>query len=54
MLLAVAENWNGADSGKVELQALLPEAERTKLDAAFGKAPRNCSPPVSRWAGRMR
>lgn len=24
--------------GKVELKALLPEAERTKLDAAFGKS----------------
>ena len=38
MLLAVARNWNGADAGKVELKALLPEAERTKLDAAFGKS----------------
>ena len=36
MLLAVAGNWNGADAGKVELKALLPE--RTKLDAAFGKS----------------
>lgn len=35
MLLAVAKNWNGADAGKVELKALLPEAERAKLDAAF-------------------
>ena len=35
MLLAVAKNWNGADAGKVELQALLPEGEREKLDAAF-------------------
>ena len=38
MLVAVAKNWNGADSGKVELQALLPEGERRKLDAAFGKS----------------
>lgn len=38
MLLAVAKNWNGADAGKVELQALLPEAERAKLDAAFEKS----------------
>ncbi len=37
MLLAVAKNWNGADAGKVELQALLPESERAKLDEAFGK-----------------
>lgn len=35
MLLAVARNWNGADSSKVSLQALLPETERAKLDAAF-------------------
>lgn len=35
MLLAVARNWNGADAGKVELKALLPEAERAKLDEAF-------------------
>ena len=38
MLVAVAKNWNGADSGKVELQALLPEDERKKLDEAFGKS----------------
>lgn len=38
MLLAVARNWNGAASGKVELKALLPEAERAKLDAAFAKS----------------
>jgi len=40
MLVAVARNWNGADSGKVELKALLPEAERGKLDAAFAKSAR--------------
>ena len=38
MLLAVAKNWNGADSSKVELKALLPEAERARLDAAFEKS----------------
>ena len=38
MLVAVAKNWNGSDSGKVELQALLPEGERQKLDEAFGKS----------------
>ena len=38
MLLTVAKNWNGADAGKVELRALLPEAERAKLDAAFEKS----------------
>ena len=27
MLLAVAGNWNGADAGKVELKALLPEVK---------------------------
>lgn len=37
MFLAVARNWNGADAGKVELKALLPEGEREKLDAAFSK-----------------
>lgn len=35
MLIAVAKNWNGADSGKVSLQALLPESEREKLDGAI-------------------
>ena len=40
MLLSVARNWNGADAGKVELQALLPEAERGKLDAAFAESAR--------------
>lgn len=38
LLVAVARNWNGADSGKVELRALLPEAERAKLDSAFAKS----------------
>lgn len=38
MLLSVAANWNGADAGKVELRALLPEEERAKLDAAFSKS----------------
>lgn len=40
MLLAVAKNWNGSDAGKVSLQALLPEAERKTLDAAFEKSAR--------------
>lgn len=35
MLLSVARNWNGADAGKVELKALLPEGEQEKLNAAF-------------------
>lgn len=35
MLLSVAKNWNGADSSKIELKALLPETQRTALDAAF-------------------
>ncbi len=38
MLLSVAKIWNGADGGKVELKALLPEADRAKLDEAFGKS----------------
>lgn len=40
MLLSVARNWNGADAGKVELAALLPEADRHKLDAAFADSAR--------------
>ena len=35
MLVSVAKNWNGADSGKVTLQALLPEDARAKLDRAL-------------------
>ncbi len=35
MLVAVARNWNGADAGKVTLQALLPEEARAKLDQAM-------------------
>lgn len=38
MLLSVAKNWNGASAGKVELKALLPEAKRAELDAAFEQA----------------
>lgn len=38
MLIAVAKNWDGASSGKVELKALLPEKEQKALDAAFEKA----------------
>lgn len=40
MLLAVARNWNGRDSSKVELQALLPASERERLDAAFEQSAR--------------
>lgn len=40
MLLSVARNWNGADAGKVELQALLPEAERGELDKVFAESAR--------------
>lgn len=38
MLLSVAHNWNGASSSKVELQALLPAAERERFDAALAAA----------------
>ncbi|MFI3320720.1 MAG: hypothetical protein SNH01_08430 [Rikenellaceae bacterium] len=38
ILISVAKSWDGAASGKVELQALLPEAEKKKLDAAFAKS----------------
>ncbi len=35
MLVAVARNWNGASAGKVTLEALLPQAERERLDKSF-------------------
>ncbi len=54
MLLSVARNWNGASSSKVELQALLPEAERAKFDAAFAAAARSCSKRASKWVIRRR
>lgn len=38
MLLAVAKNWNGASTSKVELTALLPEAARAQLDTAIKAA----------------
>lgn len=38
MLLAVAANWNGADSDKVELQALLPAQWQKKFEKEFGAA----------------
>lgn len=37
MLVEVARNWNGKEDAKVELKALLPEAHKAKLDAAFEK-----------------
>lgn len=40
MLVAVARNWNGAEAGKVSLQALLPEEAREKLDKAFAASTR--------------
>ncbi len=38
MLLAVASSWNGSDSSKVSLEALLPEAQKANLDAAIAKS----------------
>ncbi|MFR9504034.1 MAG: hypothetical protein SNH73_06265 [Rikenellaceae bacterium] len=38
MLLAVAASWSGSSSSKVELQALLPEANKAQLDAAIAKS----------------
>ncbi len=38
VLVTVAKNWNGSSSSKIELKALLPEAEKASLDAAFEKA----------------
>ncbi|MFI3277749.1 MAG: hypothetical protein SNH28_03015 [Rikenellaceae bacterium] len=37
MLIAVAKNWDGAASGKVTLNALLPTAAKKTLDASFEK-----------------
>ena len=37
MLVEVAHNWNGKEDAKIELKALLPEAHKAKLDAAFEK-----------------
>lgn len=38
MLLSVAKNWSGTDTGKVELKALLPEDQRKNFDATFEKS----------------
>ncbi len=38
ILIAVAKNWDGASSSKIELQALLPEASKKSLDVAFAKS----------------
>ncbi len=35
MLLTVAKNWNGADSTRNDLKALLPEAERQTFEKEF-------------------
>lgn len=38
MMLAVANGWNGTDSGVVSLSALLPEAQKKTLEAAIKKS----------------
>ena len=38
MLLAVAKNWNGASTDKVNLSALLPADKQATLDSAFAAA----------------
>ncbi|MFI3305237.1 MAG: hypothetical protein R3Y68_01835 [Rikenellaceae bacterium] len=38
MMLAIAKGWSGADSGIVSLAALLPEAQKSSLDAAIKKS----------------
>lgn len=38
MLVAVAKNWDGSSSSKVELKALLPQAQKQALDAKFEEA----------------
>ena len=50
MLVAVAKNWNGADSGKVELQALLPEAEFFRANRQFIVA-RRAVKEIAVWFG---
>lgn len=52
MLLAVARNWNGADAGKVELRALLPEAQRKEFDAAFAASVKELLAAGMRWVIR--
>lgn len=37
-LLCVAKNWNGSDSAKISLSALLPEANQAKLDKVIAKS----------------
>ena len=50
MLVAVAKNWNGADSGKVELQALLPEADFFRANRQFIIA-RRAVKEIAVWFG---
>ncbi len=38
MMLAVAKNWSGAESGEVSLSALLPESQKKVLDGAIKKS----------------
>lgn len=40
LLLTVARNWNGADSSRGDLQALLPESEREAFAKTFDAAAR--------------
>ena len=50
MLVAVAKNWNGSDSGKVELQALLPEADFFRANRQFIIA-RRAVKEIAVWFG---
>ena len=50
MLVAVAKNWNGSDSGKVELQALLPEADFFRANRQFIVA-RQAVKEIAVWFG---
>lgn len=38
VLIAVCQNWQGASSDRVSLEAMLPEAMKGKLDKAFEKS----------------
>ena len=50
MLLAVAANWN--NGAKADLKALLPEAKKAELGAAFDSAAKSVSRTTSRAASR--
>ena len=54
MLVAVAKNWNGADSGKSNCRPCFPRTSARNSTRRSARAPRSCWPPASRSAGRRR